>query len=75
MEDKEGRMEQGAESSIIEGNLAAAERTMGSFCPATVGSFLVNLISQRFRWRSESLSAVEIFMSFTSQKLFCCNVL
>lgn len=51
----------GAQSSIIEENLAAAERTMGSFCPATVGSFLVNSISQvGFRWRSESLSVVEI---------------
>jgi len=31
MENKEGRVGEGAESSIIEGNLAAAEGTMASF--------------------------------------------
>lgn len=61
-------MEVGAQSSIIEENLAAADRTMGSFCPATVGSFLVNSISQGFRWRSES------FMSVISQKLLHCDI-
>lgn len=35
-----------AESSIIEGNLAAAERTMASFYPASVGDFLVDLITE-----------------------------
>lgn len=44
MEGKEGRWREGgraAESSIIEGNLAAAERTMASFYPASIGDFLV----------------------------------
>lgn len=71
-EDKEGWMEVGAQSSIIEENLAAADRTMGSFCPATVGSFLVNSISQGFRWRSESLSVVEILCPSSHKS--CCIV-
>lgn len=38
----------GAESSIIEGNLAAAaEGTMAGFHPASVGDFLVDLITPR----------------------------
>lgn len=68
MERKEGRWGErereggrGAESSIIEGNLAAAERTMASFYPASVCDFLVDLITLRFSWRSESLPAVETF--------------
>lgn len=50
-----------AESSIIEGNLAAAERTIASFYPATVCNFLVDLITLRFSWRSESVPEVETF--------------
>lgn len=50
-----------AESSIIEENLAAAERTMASFYPASVGDFLVDLITLRFSWRSKSLPEVETF--------------
>lgn len=57
---REGR--NGAESSIIEGNLAAAaERTMASFYPASVTDFLVDLITLRFSWRSERLPAGETF--------------
>lgn len=39
----------GADSSIIEGNLAAAaERTMASFYSASVCDFLVDLITLRY---------------------------
>lgn len=60
----EGRGREGsaADSSIIEGNLAAAaERTMASFYPASVCDFLVDVITVRFSWRSESLPAAETF--------------
>lgn len=64
---KEGRRN-GAESSIIEGNLAAAaERTMASFHPASVTDFLVDLITLRFCWRSEILPAGEAFCSLPSR--------
>lgn len=56
-----GDRERGAESSIIEVNLAAAERTMASFYPAAVCDFLVDLITLRTSWRSESSHAVETF--------------
>lgn len=48
-----------AESSIIEGNLAAAERTIASFYPARVSGFVVDSITLRCSWRNESLPAVK----------------
>lgn len=54
-----------AESSIIEENLAAAERTMASFYPASIGDFLVDLITLRFSWRSKSLPEVKTFRPST----------
>lgn len=64
-----------AESSIIEGNLAAAERTIASFCPARVSGFVVDLITLRCSWRNESLPAVKTlcpssFFFFCPGKLF-----
>lgn len=58
---REGRTE-GAESSIIEGKLAAAERTMASFYPASVGDFWLDLIILRFTWRRESCLQWKLFV-------------
>lgn len=54
----EGGVE-GAESSIIEENLTAAERTIASFYPGRVNDFVVDLIALRFSPRNETLSAVK----------------
>lgn len=63
-EDQEDGREGGADSSIIEGNLAATpERTMASFYSASVCDFLVDLITLRCSRRSEVQSLQE--------KLFC----
>lgn len=52
----------GAESSIIEENLTAAERTIASFYPGRVNDFVVDLIALRFSQRNETLSAVKMDM-------------